>query len=414
MNATLGFGLATATAGWLIAQAPTPTTPPSTLPPAITGQTQPPGAITPVTAPSPSTQKAPIDQFSAQQYPSETMQCVYGIRTGADWLGRVHQANGRCLPGINPTLAAVWANDSDAKQAMALLGLCQIARVTGDASLSAKASQSLLTVMSNLKPDATDPAKLTVACLASERTTVAACLILATAEMPNADARTLAVAEHMTLFLRSATETDPLARSLSMRALATSHRQKPADWKRDAAMSAITSAATELKTKFQAVLASGVVTAATDLYLVTKDARLATMANEWADMLCAKQYDRAKVQGGFTWAGAVKVNDGDEMEPNFEQAAIATGLIAAAQLARQSADLVRYTKYRQAAVDSLMFIRGLQMTPETASHFESGFRTRSVVGGVRSAVTDSILRSDATAMAIIAYVRFVESGCENQ
>ena len=196
--------------------------------------------------------------------------------------------------------------------------------------------------------------------------------------------------------------------------MAMSHRLKPADWKRDAAMAAISAASTELKTKFHSVLAAGVVTAATELYLVTKDAKLATMANELADQLCAKQFDRSMARGGFTWAGAVRSVDGDETEPTFEQAAIATGLVAAAQLARQSADLVRYAKYRPAAVESLMFVRGLQMTPDTSSHFETGFRNRSVVGGVRASVTDSILRADATALAINAFIRFVESGCENQ
>ena len=416
MDPNIGIGISTMVASWLISQAPTPTDPPAFLPPAVTGQstTPPPATITPVSSPIPAKTRTPIERFDPQTYPAETMQCVYGIRMGSDWLGKVHQANGRVMPGINPTLAAVWANDSEAKQALALVGLCQSARMTGDAGLTAKASQSLLQVISGLKPDPMEANRVVLTCPEAEKATVAACLVLATAELPNADARMLAISEHMALYLRTARETDPFARALSMRALVTSDRMKPADWKREAAMSAMSAALAELKTKFNAILASGVVIAASDLYLATKDAKFAAIVAEQTDLLCAKQYDRTKVQGGFTWAGAVKITDADDAEPTFNQTIVATALVAATQVTRQTADLVRYSKYRTAAVESLMFVRGLQMTPDTSSHFESGFRTRSVVGGVRATVTDPILRSDATALAIGAFVRFVESGCEKR
>ena len=72
----------------------------------------------------------------------------------------------------------------------------------------------------------------------------------------------------------------------------------------------------ELKTKYNAILSSGVVIAASDLYLASKDAKFAAIVAEQADLLCAKQYDRSKVQGGFTWAGAVS------QSRNFSAAAV--------------------------------------------------------------------------------------------
>ena len=414
MSAQFAFALVTAASGWMIAQAPTPTTPPALLPPAVTGTPQPPGVITPVSAPA-IKPAMPADRFAEiGKFPLETAQCVYGIRGAADWLAKVHQANGRVLPGVNPGLASVWDKDSDAKQAMAMLGLCQAARFSGDATVTAKAGQALLTVMAGLKPDAADPNRLTVMATAAEKATVAACLVLAAFEIPGADARTLAIAEHMAAFLRTASETDPLARGLSMRALAISYKMKPADWKRDAALAAISTAAGEAKAKPNAVLSAGLMTAAADLSITMKEPKLAAIVFEQTELLCANQYDRTKARGGFVWAGAVKLDAADDTEPTFEMTAVAMGLTAATQLARSQGDLSRYARYRQAAVESLMFVRGLQASPETASHFEAGFRARSVVGGVRSAVTDPILRADATALALGCYLRFVESGCENR
>lgn len=413
MSAQFAFSLVTMASAWMIAQAPTPTTPPALLPPAITGTPQPPAAITPVSAPA--KPAVPADRFTEiGKFPPETAQCIYGIRGASDWLAKVHQANGRVLPGVNPGLASVWDKDSDAKQAMAMLGLCQAARFTGDAAMTAKAGQSLLTIMAGLKPDAADPNRLSVTSTAAEKATVAACLVLAAFEMPGADARTLAIAEHMAAFLRTATETDPIARGLMMRALVVSYKMKPADWKRDAALAAISAAASEVIAKPNAVLSAGLMTAAADLSMVMKEPKLAAIVFEQAELLCANQYDRSKGRGGFVWAGAVRLDAADDAEPTFEMTAVALGLTAATQLARSQADLSRYARYRQAAVESLMFVRGLQASPETASHFEAGFRARSVVGGVRSAVTDPILRADATALALGCYLRFVESGCENR
>lgn len=414
MSAQFAFALATAATAWMVAQAPTPTTPPALLPSTVTGTLQPPAVITPVS--SPATKPAvPADRFAEiGKFPPETAQCVYGIRGASDWLAKIHQANGRVLPGVNPGLASVWEKDSDSKQAMAMLGLCQAARFSGDANVTAKASQSLLTIMAGLKPDVADPNRLTVTSPAAEKATVAACLVLAAFEMPGADARTLAIAEHMAAFLRTATETDPLARGLLMRALVVSYKMKPTDWKRDAAMAAISAATAEVKAKPNAVLSAGVMTAATDLSMTMKEPKLAAIVFEQAELVCANQYDRSKARGGFIWAGAVKLDANDDAEPTFEMTAVAMGLTAATQLARGQGDLSRYARYRQAAVDSLMFVRGLQATPETASHFEAGFRARSVVGGVRSAVTDPILRADATALALGCYLRFCESGCENR
>jgi hypothetical protein len=63
---------------------------------------------------------------------------------------------------------------------------------------------------------------------------------------------------------------------------------------------------------------------------------------------------------------------------------------------------------------AILFVRGLQATPENSSHFESGFRMRSIVGGVRAGVTDGVLRADATALAIVTFANFAESGLEGR
>lgn len=389
--------LTTMVAGWLLAQGPA-TDPPRLLPGSITRS-----ANASVATVSSNTPVAPIDRFKDHgSFAPETMQCVAGIRSGADWLGKIHQPNGRVLPGVNPALAAVGGTDSEAVQAVALWGQCTAARVLGDATVIAKANQSLLTLLTGIRPDPADPKRMLPSGTDADRPIVAAAFVLAVAEIPSIDERTAAVAEHMAAFLATQPTLTPFAHALAMRALATSQRIKPSDWKATSLTRLMQSAQDRCEAAMNPILAGGLLSVSTDR----------TLAFALTDKLLASQYDRQTVRGGFTWSGAFPV-PGDR-EPTSEQAVVAMGLIQATKLAQQAGDPQRYARYRQAMFSSLMYVRGLQATPESAAHFEPGFRTRSVVGGVRASVMDGTLRSDSTGLAITTFSQYVESGLEGR
>lgn len=393
--------------------------PPRLLPPSITGVTPPP-AITPAAGvvPVPAA-SVPADRFKdLTLFPPETQQALFGVRGAADWLGKVHQSNGRFLPGINLAVAAVSETDAELRQAMGTLALCRAARFTGDSATRAKASQALLTTMAGLKPDDKDPNRWIVPGSGPERFGIAACLTLAVLELPNADARSQALGEHMAAFLRNgmtptgSLPADALGRALAMQALAQSHRAKPADWKRDAAVAMIRTAAAECKTAMAPALAGGAMAACVDL----QDPALQPVVWELAEALCSLQYGANVSRGGFPWSGGfratAKSDPATDPEPNLDSTLATFGMIAASQAARQSGDLSRYAKYRQCAVEGLMFVRSCQFTMESAGHFDTAFRNRSVIGGLRGSPTDPFLRTDATALALGTCLRFLESGCE--
>jgi hypothetical protein len=401
MGTETGFLAAFGMAGWLLTQPPA-SDPPRLLPASITGSA--PAAVVPVAS---TNVAVPNERFkSLGNFPPETIQCVVGLRAGGDWLGKIHQANGRVLAGVNPALAAVWGGDSDARQAVALWGLAKAAKFTGDGTLTAKSQQSLLAVLSTIRPEA-DGKTYRPGGPDDEKPVVAAGLILAASELPTVDDRTAGIAEHMAALLANAADGDAATQALVLRALAVSHRGKPAEWKGAAIAKRIERMAAQCRSKCDPVLAGGLLVTLAESADPNHQSQIAGLA----ESLMALQYDRTTVRGGFVWAGAFKC---DDREPGYETAWAAWGLVAATAHARKSGDIARYQRTRHAMTQAILFVRGLQATPENSSHFESGFRMRSIVGGVRAGVTDGVLRADATALAIVTFANFAESGLEGR
>jgi hypothetical protein len=412
-------------------QMPTPTNPPGTLPPTITNGNNQASQANKTGRPNAAEQGASSNPTSLVQpaaaivsandrykniamFPPDIGQCVFGVRAGSDWLSKMHQASGRVLPGVNPALAVVWNQDSEAKQALATWGMCRSARFMGDTGLSAKSSQSLLAIYASVKPDTNDQKRLTVNPSLKDRTLIAASIILAIAEVSKPDDRSLVISEHMAAFLATNNQDqDPLSKALSCRALVVSYRAKPTDWKLSSLTWQIESAHTECRSKFNPVLAGGAITAATELFYSTKDKKWLQVSIELADQLIGTQYDKSAIRGGFIWAGAFKTDENDTaFSPTFEMSIAASGMISASQLTKAINDVNRFPKYRASAISAITFVHGLQATPDSSMHFDSAFRMRSIVGGVRASVNDGILRADATALAIDTFLRFTESGLD--
>ena len=117
--------------------------PPRRLPPSITGApTAPaaPPAVSPVVGNQLQvTPQAPIARFlnDLRAFPPETEQAVYSMRSGADWLWRMNQTNGRFLPGLNPAIRQWLESDNEIRQAFGTLALAEAAKFTGDERFAA-------------------------------------------------------------------------------------------------------------------------------------------------------------------------------------------------------------------------------------------------------------------------------------
>lgn len=182
--------------------------PPRTLPPSITGAAAP---MTPPVSPASGVQTQPATASPSarfqnlQAFPLETVRAVYSVSAGAKWLSRMNQANGRFLPGLDPTLRTPLATDHDLRQAFAARALAEAARFTGQEEFAARATQAVLALLSRTKPDPADATRRVPDDPSKEcnRVGFAAVLVLAVYALPGPDVKLTAQAEELCAFLRS-------------------------------------------------------------------------------------------------------------------------------------------------------------------------------------------------------------------
>ena len=51
---------------------------------------------------------------------------------------------------------------------------------------------------------------------------------------------------------------------------------------------------------------------------------------------------------------------------------------------------------------------------DNTTHFTGEFRSQYLIGGVRTGMTDGNIRLDATALSLVAFQRFLESGADGR
>lgn len=416
MRRFVGFALLVA-AGPVVAQPE----PPRPLPASITG-VQPPAAA-PVSPAGGIAATAPMARFAnLQSFPPETIAAVYSMRSGADWLWRMNQPNGRFFPGLNPAVRQPLDGDTDARQALAAFALADAARFVGDERYTARAVQSVLSLLTATKPDPADPTCRvpTAPPDRCDRIAFAAALVLTIHSLPNPDATLLVQADGLCVYLRKqcrptgaiqeADDRPPADPGLAIRALLANCRAKPDR----AALELVAKAIAHYRAAFQAkpspALAGSLLPGFVEFALMNGKEPISTAAAfELADWLCDHQYTRTDTRNPL-WAGGFKAGDA---EPGCEAIACAGGLTMAAKLTRQVPDLNRFPKYRNAAVEALTFARGtLQYTDETADHFEKNFRARFLTGGCHLSPSDGVVRIDATAQLVNAHLMYLTSGAE--
>jgi len=414
-------------AGWAIAQIPTPM-PPMLLPGSVTNQPAGAGPVRPTAAAVPQQQAvAPIMRFTQNlaAFPPETVQTVYGVRAGADWLWRMNQANGRFFYGLSPAVRRALDGDHDVRQVIGAQALAEAARFTGDERLTARATQTVLALLAQTRQEpttATDKAN---------RCGLQAGVVLAIYALPEVDAKLLEEAEKLVTQLRGRFDTsgalrivdegatpDPetaaLVPGVVLQALAQSNTRKPEEWKREIIAKSAGMYRTALKQRSNNVVAAGILPAVVELALATnKDASLCAMAFELADSLCEGQYGRAETPP-VGWFGGFRASVNSQAEPTADSAVILSGLTAAMKLTRRVPDVNRYVKYRTSVVDGLNFCKNLQFSDENSEHFEKSFRSRFLIGAAHLSPSDGTVRVDATAQVVMAYLMFLSSGGETK
>ena len=429
--ALVGF---TTAVGTVVAQAPPP---PRALPASITGQ--PPGAaVTPVGGNTVAT-PVPMDRFLKERgaFPPETEQAVASLRLGADWLYRMNQPGGRFLPGLNTAVRQQLESDTDFRQALAALALCEAAKFTGDERYAARASGAVLALLATTRPDAADPACRvpTAANDRCNRVGYASVTALAIYHLPNADAKLLADADALMAFVRKQVrgngaiahnepptdephkadaEGAAIYPGYALQAMSLALRTRPDAQTRELFPKAMAYQARRLKSNPGPTLVATTLPALVDYALLSgKDPGVVGAALEAADWLLTCQVTRPEPRRA-AWAGGFTTAPGAATEPTADSAVCALALCHAARLTRQIPDAARFAKYRGAAVEGLAFARNLQFTDESADHFEKSFRARYVVGGGRASPSDGTLRIDATAHAVLAHLAYLQCGTEQR
>jgi hypothetical protein len=427
----------------LAQQPPAPPTPPRALPPSLTGAQPSTGPLMPAggAAPVPhaavaDTPLAKFDPLAA--FPPPTQLAVRSVLLGSAWLTRMNQPQGRFTYGYIPALRQSMDGDHDLKQALAAVALAQAARFAGDDRQAAVASQAVLTLLAATRVETNDPnCRVPVrTSLTCNRVGVAAVLALAIYELPGADEKLLAEAERLCNFVRTQlrpdgsvhytdgaadvpTQVDPGGVNeypgFALHAVSVSNRVRPAAWKAEALKRGLDHYRTYFNAKPHPMLVATLTPAFTELSLQSKSPDATAAVFEMNDWLIGLQYlpsdpRHALWAGGFRgWANGQPV----DTAPGFECGAYLQSLSCAYHRCRLTADLTREApRYRQAVLDTVQFLTGLQYLESNTRHFENTFRANTLIGGFYLSPTDGNLRVDATAWCVCGMLRFLGSGAE--
>jgi hypothetical protein len=412
-------------------QAPTPT-PPAPLP---TGVTEKAAAM-----PKPSAETtAPIKPVSAHvpeqpklsKYTPLQKQMYLSVQRGADWLFRANRADGRFDPGYVPALASVMEGEHYLRQAGAAFALARTARFTGDERHTARARQAILTLLGDTSLSPSDPVvrRTTLPGAVVNRLASAGLLLLAIHELPAPEKDLLEQSDQLCNYIRAqqradgslatgdqtATPDDPAAVAqypgLALHGLMRSQAHRPGAWKTDVARKALAYYRAWWREHKGPGFVPAQTAAATEAYLLTKDAAFAEFAFEMGDWLCGLQYDQAVDLRRATWVGGFRGwSDGkpQDVAPTIATAAYGEALADGCRVARLKVDLPRYRRYSEATERCLQYVTTLQFNESNTQHFAGWYRAK-LVGGFHASDQDGDLRIDYTQHAVSAMVQYLRA-----
>jgi hypothetical protein len=413
---TIGWGLIALFVSSVGAQTPQP---PRTLPPSV----QQAGFNTPPVA---------TPEFDTSKLPPAAQEVYRGARSGAEWLCRVHQPNGRFLVGWVPDLNQPIQGDNFLSQARATFALARVARVFKDERYAARARQAVLTMLAETAPDPTDPLSrfTTVPSSAANRLGAAGLLLACIHELPDPAADLLDQGEQLARYIArrqqpngsfrpdDVQEKDPDAAvehaGEALYGLMRSNVRRPAAWKLDAARRALAYDRAWWGEHKSPAFVAGQTAGFAEVFVQSKerarDTACADFVFDMGDWLCGQQIRQLDVrhpqwQGGFAEFAQGHAATGP---PKAASAAYAAAVIDACRVTRQKPDAERYGRYSESAFAALQFVMMLQYSEANTQHFAPGYRQRCLLGGVHVSAEDGSLRLEDTAHAVAALAAYWE------
>jgi hypothetical protein len=353
-------------------------------------------------------------------------------QAGADWLCRANRPDGRFVYGYLPALKAVLDGDHYLRQAGAAVALAKAARYSGSPRHAAVARQAVLTLLLDTAPDPQD-AQLRHTTLPSavvNRLAAAGLLVLAINELPSPGADLLEQSEQLCLYIGRQQRADgslnysdaPVNGSApvedaegisyypgeALYGLMISQRHRPAGWKTDVVRKARPFYQAWWRAHPSTAFVPWHTAAYAEAYLLTKEQAFADSVNSMTEWICGLQYVRLDARHPLWVGGFMEWADGrvTGAEPQVGAASYAEGIAQACRVARESGDVERSRRYREALERCLQFLTTLQYTQANTQHFAEWYRPV-LEGGFHASHQDGNLRIDYTQHAVCALVQYL-------
>jgi hypothetical protein len=356
-------------------------------------------------------------------------QAYFSLCRGADWLCRANRLDGHFDYGLVPELRVRLEGDHYLRQAGAAFGLARAARYTGNERHIAVARQAILTLLAETTTDAQDGTTFRRTALPSpvvNRLASAGLLVLAINELPAPGNDLLEQSEQLCEYIRRqqrpdgslAYEEDGTAASdpdgvnyypgEALDGLMRSQQHRPAPWKTDLARKALAYYRPWWQKNKNMAFVPWQTAACAEAFFITKEPAFAEFVVEMTDWLCGLQYATFDPQRPLWFGGFMSFAEGRPVTapPQVGSAAYAEGLAEAYRVMRQTGDVARSQRYRDALERSLQFTTSLQYTDAKVEHYAENYRPL-LVGGFHASHQDGHLRIDYAQHALSALTQYL-------
>jgi hypothetical protein len=361
-------------------------------------------------------------------------QMYVSAQRGADWLQRANRVDGGFVYGYVPALRANLEGDHYLRQVGAAIALAREARFTGNERHAAVARQAVLTLLLETSVDADNPRvrHTTPPSTVINRLAAAGLLVLAINELPSPAEDLLQQSEQLCAFIGQQLRPDgslsyhdqPAAGSSlttsedveginyypgeALDGLMRSQQRRPAEWKTALVRKALSYYLPWWREHKNMALVPWHTAAYVEAFLATKDSLFADAVYEMSDWICSLQYVSLDPRHPLWTGGFMSWVDGKPAPtpPQVSSASYAEGLAEACRLARETGDVTRYKRYREALERALQFLTTLQYTDGNTQHFADWYRP-TLLGGFFASHQDGNLRIDYTQHAVGAMVQYL-------
>ncbi|GIW79912.1 MAG: hypothetical protein KatS3mg105_1719 [Gemmatales bacterium] len=299
------------------------------------------------------------------------------------------------------------------------------ARFNWDNRYAARATQAILTLLTETRVDAKQGSRFTILpSVIVNRLGAAGLTVAAIHELPAPQKDLLDQGEQFCVFIRRCQEKNGALRfsdnvhhkegineypGQALYGLLLSQRHRPAKWKSDLAFHALPYYRSWWRENKNMDFVAWQSLAFTEAYLQTGNKEFADFVFEMNDWLVRLQYPPLDPRRPL-WGGGFKSwSEGKEVEtaPDIRSALYAESLAAAWRAAGRAGDLKRHQNYGEALQHCLQFLSRLQYTEANTQHFADWYRPR-LLGAFHGSLEDGNIRVDYTQHAVYAMLLYLE------